>query len=86
MRNPKGAFERALEAMQKTGDAVLAWQYQKAMIKQSLLDKQEREALVNEITAKVISNIKATVDVSEILLEIEQLRKAIDDLGNGGRA
>ena len=51
------------------------------MMKQSLLDKEEREALVNEITAKVISNIKATVDISEVLLEIEELRKAIESLG-----
>ena len=81
MRNPKGAFERYLEAIQKTGDAVLTWQYQKEMMKQSLLDKEEREALVNEITAKVISNIKATVDISEVLMEIEELRKAIESLG-----
>ena len=50
-------------------------------MKQSLLDKEEREALVNEITTKVISNIKATVDISEVLLEIEELRKAIESLG-----
>ena len=50
-------------------------------MKQSLLDKEEREALVNEITVKVISNIKATVDISDILLEIDELRKAIESLG-----
>lgn len=36
---------------------------------------------MNEITAKVISNIKATVDISEVLMEIEELRKAIESLG-----
>lgn len=81
MNNSKGVFERYLEAMQKTGDAVLAWYYQKEMIKQSLLDKETRQGLVDEITANVISNIKVSVDLSEVLLEIEKLRKAIDGLG-----
>ena len=81
MRNPKSVFERSIEAVQKTGDAILAWQYQKRMMKQSLLSKEEREELVNEITGKVISNIRGTVDISEVLMEIEELRKAIEDLG-----
>ena len=81
MRNPKSVFERSIEAVQKTGDAILAWQYQQRMMKQSLLSKEEREGLVNEITGKVISNIKATVDISEVLMEIDELRNAIEDLG-----
>ena len=36
---------------------------------------------MNEITGKVISNIRGTVDISEVLMEIEELRKAIEDLG-----
>lgn len=51
------------------------------MMKQSLLDREQREALVNEITAKVISNIKVTVDISEVLLEIDKLKKALESLG-----
>lgn len=81
MKTNKGVFERSIEAVQKTGDAILAWQYQKRMMKQSLLSKEEREELVNEITGKVISNIRGTVDISEVLMEIEELRKAIEDLG-----
>jgi hypothetical protein len=46
MTKYKGAFERYLEAMEKTGDAVLAWQNQKEMMKQSLLDREERNALI----------------------------------------
>lgn len=46
MAKYKGIFERYLEAMTKTGDAVLAWYYQKEMFKQSLLDKEDRETLV----------------------------------------
>lgn len=46
MAKYKGIFERYLEAMAKTGDAVLAYQYQKEMFKQSLMDREEREALI----------------------------------------
>lgn len=46
MRKPKGVFELYIEAMAKTGDVMLAWQYQKDMLKQSLMDKEERQALV----------------------------------------
>jgi hypothetical protein len=46
MRKQKGVFELYLEAMAKTGDVMLAWQYQKDMFKQSLLDKEERQALI----------------------------------------
>lgn len=46
MRKQKGVFELYLEAMVKTGDVMLAWQYQKDMFKQSLLDKEERQALI----------------------------------------
>ena len=81
MTKYKSAFERYLEAMEKTGDAVLAWQYQKEMMKQSLLDREERNALIQDVANEVLKRISATVDVSEIILEIERLKKAIDSLG-----
>ena len=34
-----------------------------------------------EVAQYVIDHIKATVDISEVLLEIEELRKAIESLG-----
>ncbi len=46
MTKQKGIFERYLEAMVKTGDTVLAWQYQREMAKQSLLNPEERNALI----------------------------------------
>lgn len=46
MTQYKGVFERYLEAMTKTGDAVLAWYFQKEMFKQTLMNQEERKALV----------------------------------------
>lgn len=81
MAKYKGIFERYLEAMTKTGDAVLAWYYQKEMFKQSLLDKEDRETLVQDVAAEVMDHISGTVDVSEIIQQIEELREAIEGLG-----
>lgn len=43
--------------------------------------RREREELKKEVAQYVIDHLKATVDISEVLLEIEELRKAIESLG-----
>ena len=43
--------------------------------------RREKEQFKQEVAEYVISHIKATVDISEVLLEIEELRKAIESLG-----
>ena len=43
--------------------------------------RREKEQLKQEIAGYVISHIKATVDISEVLMQIEELRKAIERLG-----
>ena len=43
--------------------------------------RREREELKKEVAQYVIAHLKATVDISEVLLEIEELRKAIESLG-----
>lgn len=37
--------------------------------------------MIEEITERVLSQISATVDVSEIIDQIEELRRIINDLG-----
>lgn len=43
--------------------------------------RREKEEFKKEVAQYVIDNLKATVDISEVLLQIEELRKAIDSLG-----
>ena len=43
--------------------------------------RREREELKKEVAQYVVDHLKATVDISEVLLEIEELRKAIESLG-----
>ena len=43
--------------------------------------QREREKLVKDVADEVLSRISATVDVSEIVSEIEEIQKALDKLG-----
>ena len=43
--------------------------------------KREMEQMKKEIADDVLSRISATVDGSEIIEQIEELRRAIDSLG-----
>ena len=43
--------------------------------------RREMEQLKREIEADIVSHLSATVDVQEILEQIEELRRAIDSLG-----
>lgn len=43
--------------------------------------KNEMERMKKEIADDVLSRITATVDVSEIVAQIEDLQKALDKLG-----
>jgi len=51
------------------------------MCKQALLDKDVRDGLKREILADLRNYISATVDVTEIIQEIDDLQKRIDNLG-----
>ena len=71
-------MERMLQAAQNTGDATLNWYYQKQMMLDSLLEKHEREQLVNDVAHEVLSRLSATVDVSDIVDDIDELRRALE--------
>ena len=43
--------------------------------------RREKEQFKQEVAEYVISHIKATVDISEVLLEIDKLKKALESLG-----
>lgn len=73
MNNNKSLFERYLEAMQRTGDTVLAWQYQKDMMKASLLDDRE----IDRIADRVMPRIRIRLETEAIA----QLRDMLNSLG-----
>ena len=55
--------------------------YAKSKMEDEEKHRRDMEQMKREIAEYVISHITATVDISEVLMEIEQLRKAIDNLG-----
>ena len=66
-------FERYIEAMQKTGDYMLAWQFQKDQIKARLLDDAE----IDRIAERVLQRIHIRIEAEAI----EQLRDLLNSLG-----
>ena len=77
----KSMFERYLDAMQNTGDIMLRWQYQKDMMKQSILDREERERLIEDVADRVLARISITVDAEDVINAIEDIQSRLDRLG-----
>ena len=73
MSNQKSIFERYIEAMQKTGDYMLAWQFQKEQLKARLLDDAE----IDRIAERVLQRISIRIEAEAI----EQLRDLLNSLG-----
>lgn len=73
MSNQKSMFERYIEAMQKTGDYMLAWQFQKDQMKARLLDDAE----INRIAERVLQRISIRIEAEAIA----QLRDLLNSLG-----
>ena len=73
MYNQKSMFERYIEAMQKTGDYMLAWYFQKEQMKARLLDDAE----IDRIAERVLQRISIRIETEAI----EQLRDLLNSLG-----
>lgn len=74
----KSMFERWLEATSKTADYMLQYKFQKEMMKQNLLSDREIDVIVD----KVIQRLNISVDVTDIIKEIDNLNDKIKNLGN----
>ena len=69
----KGIFERYLEAMQKTGDIMLRYAYQKEMMNSRLLDDAEIDRIAERVMRRISIRIEAEA--------ISQLRDMLNSLG-----
>jgi hypothetical protein len=74
-------FNTLLRAIEKTGDTMLAYQFQKDMMYEEMRQRAEHEKLVEEIVQRVLSRIKLTVDTTEIFAAIDGLNEKINSLG-----
>ncbi len=69
--------QRYLLAMQRTGDIMLRYAYQKQMIMDYVLSERG----IDRIADKVIERIHLTADASEIIEAIEDIQNRLKDLG-----
>lgn len=74
-------FDYLIQGMEKTAQATLRQMYHNSRIHDEIFHRQEMEEMKHEIAEYVISHISAKVDVSDIINQIEELRRAIDSLG-----
>ena len=74
-------FDYFIQGLDKTAQATLRMMYNNRCMFDEAERRREKEELKKEVAQYVIDHIKATVDISEVLLEIEELRKAIESLG-----
>ena len=70
-------LEQMARVFGKSADAALRYQFQTNMMKQRLLDREERERLIEEVCAEVLSRISIQIKAEAI----DQLRDMLNGLG-----
>ena len=78
MRRQMSVMEKMLDAMTKTGDIMLRYQYQRNMMLDNLLSDRE----IDIIADRVIQRIRMTADISEVVMAIDELKREINGLAN----
>lgn len=73
-------FDTLIGGMDKTAQATLRHMYTISRNHDEFIHRQEMEQMKKEIAEYVISHISATVDISDVITQIEELRRAIDSL------
>lgn len=74
-------FRYFISGMDSKMQAELSYQFAHNKLAAQAEHRREVEQLKREIEADILSRLSATVDVQEILDQIEELRRAIEDLG-----
>lgn len=83
MRNQQSdiLFQTLISGLEKSVQLTLSQMYANGKRIDEENHRREMEQLKKEIVDEVLSRISATVDVSEIVSQIDELRRLIDSLG-----
>ena len=65
---------------QEVSNSSLSWNFQHALMSQRFFAEREREKLKKEIIEEVLQQISLTTNAEEIISQIKDLQKALDDL------
>ena len=79
--NRSNMFRMLISGLDKATQQTLRIMYARERSYELMNKQREREKLVKDVADEVLSRISATVDVSEIVSEIEEIQKALDKLG-----
>lgn len=74
-------FRYFISGMDSKMQAELSYMYAHNKLAAQAEHRREMEQMKREIETDIMSRLSATVDVQEILDQIEELRRAIDSLG-----
>ena len=77
---PMSLFDRQKFVFNMTDDVNERLDIQHRMMLNELNARQEREQLIDEITERVLQRISVSVDIQKALMEIKDLKQAIDSL------
>lgn len=74
-------FEYFIKGLGQTAQATLRQMYMESQRLEAMNRRREYEQLKQDVLDYVISHLSATVDISEVLMQIDELKRAIESLG-----
>lgn len=77
---PMSLFDRQKFVFNMTDDVNERAEIQRRMFLNELNAQQEREQMIEEITERVLQRISVSVEFQKALMEIKELKQAIDSL------
>ena len=80
-KNRDNFFNHFIQGMDAKLQAQLTLEYTRMIMMERAERQKEYERMKEEIIREVLSRIFLTIDVADIIEQIEELKKAIDDLG-----
>lgn len=79
--NKFNMFSLLISGLDAATQQTLRMMYAQEKIDNVALKYRERQQLIDDVAEEVISRLYATVDVSEVVAEIEEIQKALEELG-----
>lgn len=79
--NDDNFFRYFISGMDSKMQADLSYRFAHNKLLAKEEHRREMEQMKKEIVADILANLSLTVDITDVLRQIEELRRAIEDLG-----
>ncbi len=77
----KSIYMSYLEATHSADSPEMRLQRQREEMRERMFEQQEYQKLVKDVGDYVLAHMELNLDIEKILIEIEKLNKAIEELG-----